>query len=344
MMKTAIYALTPQGVSLGLVLKKELGADLFVSARFGERDSEQVQTFDNLVPFVGAVYTQYDQHIFIAATGIAVRAVAPLLQGKDKDPAIVALDHRGRFAISLVSGHLGGANALARRIAAITAGQAVITTATDTEDLPALDVLAKERGLAIADLDVVRAVNIALLAGDIVNVYDPYNHLGLKGISSWQSCFRFVENRGSLHGPGVLVSYNKYVPVEDILLLYPACLTVGIGCKRGVSGSDIKQAVSDIFARYNLAVESILAFASITLKSDESGLLEMASSLGRGLFFYPPSDLKAVSVPNPSQQVDKETGTSSVAEAAALLCADTQTLLVEKTVCNNITVAVALVP
>lgn len=347
---TAVYALTQQGAQLGRVLARQLDADLFVSARLAGGDYGEKDSFDSLPPFVGAQFSGYARHVFVAAAGIAVRCVAPLLKGKDRDPAVVALDQRGRFVISLVSGHLGGANDLARKIAAITAGQAVITTATDTEELPSLDVLAQERGLAIANLGMVKAVNIALLAGETVQVHDPHNWLRLAPEPGrehpWTAHFRPVRDKASwIKGlPGVWVDHHRLEPGENQLLLHPPCLTVGVGCKRGTPARAILDCIQGVLDKAGLAPASVLTLASIAAKQDEDGLLEAAAILGRGLFFYESGELAGISVPNPSEQVKQLMGVHSVSEAAALKSAGAETLLVEKTACNGVTVAVALVP
>jgi len=347
---TAIYALTPQGAQLGRALALQLDADLFVSERLGGGEYGERAAFDSLPPFVGAQFGHYSKHVFVAAAGIAVRCVAPLLKGKDRDPAVVALDQRGRFVVSLVSGHLGGANALARDIARITAGQAVVTTATDTEELPSLDVLAQEHGLAIANLDAVKSVNIALLSGETVQVYDPQGWLRLTpapGVEHpWSAHFRPVHDKASWIDslPGVWVDHRVKEPDKDMLVLHPPCLAVGVGCKRGTPTRAILEAIAAVLDQAGLAQASVLALASITAKQDEDGLLEAAAVLGRGLFFYEPGELKDMKVPNPSERVLELMGVPSVSEAAALYCAGAETLLVEKTACNSVTVAVALVP
>lgn len=348
--ETAIYALTAVGAQLARALAVQLGGDLFVSTRLANGEFDEHGSFDSLPPFVGAKFGKYSKHVFVAATGIAVRCVAPLLQGKDRDPAVVALDQRGRFVISLVSGHLGGANALATTIASITAGQAVVTTATDTEELPSLDVLAQERGLAIANLDGVKNVNIALLAGESVQVFDPHNWLRLTPEPGeehpWTAHFRPVSDEHSwIDGyPGVWVDHRHTEPGKEMLVLHPPCLAVGVGCKRGTPAQAILDAVTSTLDQAGLAAASVLALASITAKQDEDGLLEAAAILGRGLFFYDPGELKTIPVPNPSARVLELMGVPSVSEAAALNCAGAETLLVEKTACNGVTVAVALVP
>lgn len=346
---TAIYAVTQVGAQLGRVLARELGGELFVSERLA--DAFGVLSFKSLVPFVAVNFTRYSKHVFITAAGIAVRSIAPLLRGKDRDPAVVAVDQRGRYAISLVSGHLGGANDLARSVAAITAGHAVVTTATDTEDLPSLDTMAQECGLAIANLGAVKHANLALLAGEKVQVFDPENWLRLRtqracSVPVLAEHFILLESaeQWAAGAPGVFVTHEVKKPQEKMLVLNPPCLVVGVGCRRGVPVDEILAFIRQVLCENNLAEASIIGLASITAKQDEQGLLDAACELGVGLFFYEPEELSAVTVPNPSERVVERMGVPSVCEAAAILQSGAQKLLVQKQKNGKVTVAVAMVP
>jgi len=150
MKKIAIYALTPQGAVLGRRMADQLDADLFLPSRIA--DPHGAIPFDRLLDVVAKSFFLYPRHVFIAAAGIVVRAIASHLKSKDRDPAVIVLDQEGEYVISLVSGHLGGANELARNVARLTGGRAVITTATDTVGVPSMDLLAKEKDLTIANL------------------------------------------------------------------------------------------------------------------------------------------------------------------------------------------------
>lgn len=346
MCAVAIYALTDTGAKLGELLARRLDGELFVSRRLEKYPQSTV--FDSLVPFFRSQYQAYSSHIFIAAAGIAVRCVAPLLEGKDKDPAIVAVDQRGHFVISLLSGHLGGANRLARQVATITKGQAVITTATDTEKLPALDTLAQECGLALADTKAIKTVNAALLAGQPVQVLDPDNWLGLvppQGQPApWPDYFRVLatDSEWTAGAPGVWVSYKKNIADKTALLLHPPCLALGIGCRRGASAQEIQTLLKKTFDSHNLAPQAIAGLASITAKQDEPGLLETAAKLGAPLTFFTPEVLEKISVPHPSERVIHYMGVPSVCEAAAMKLATTSTLLIPKTKSKRVTLAVAV--
>ena len=341
----AIYALTKAGADLGHRLAKELGADLFLHKRCP--GPEGAMHFESLRHIVENNFFGYDAHVFIAATGIVVRVIAPLITSKDRDPAIVVLDQMGKFCISLLSGHLGGANALARQIASITGGQAVITTATDTAGIISVDLLAKERNMAIGNIDAVKTVNGAMLAGEVVQVFDPEDRLGLfdrecrgeimvemvNSLEQWQPSV-----------PGIRVSWKKAQYEPSTLVLYPKCLVAGIGCNRDTPAEEILDAIRDAFHQNNLALASLKALASIDAKRDEAGLIRAAQVLKTELLFFNKEALGAIIAPNPSERVKFHVGVDSVCEAAAILATGKGSLIVPKTKTKNVTVAVALAP
>ncbi|MBE9581682.1 MAG: cobalamin biosynthesis protein CbiG, partial [Proteobacteria bacterium] len=219
MKKTAIYALTHQGASLGKTLTEKIEGDLFLPSRIA--DAYGGIPFNHLMEAVAENFFQYPRQIFIAATGIVVRSIAPHLRSKDSDPAVVVLDQKGRYVISLLSGHLGGANALATEVAQLTGGKAVITTATETEGVPSIDLLAKERNLFIANFGAVKRINMAVLEGKPVQIFDQEDRLGLKNMDMPG----LVENRVEkevqydIKIPGVWVTWRRKTLAGDKLLL-----------------------------------------------------------------------------------------------------------------------------
>jgi cobalt-precorrin 5A hydrolase len=171
-----ILALTPKGAALAHRLARGLkGAQCWLPEVLAEEPGDL--TFPRLADAFREAFEQRYNLVCVMAAGIVVRSMAPYLKGKDTDPAVVVVDEAGQFAISLLSGHLGGANELARRVATVLEGTAVITTATDVHRLPALDLLAVEHGLTIENLAGVRLIHMALLAGRPVRLVDPEGFL-----------------------------------------------------------------------------------------------------------------------------------------------------------------------
>jgi len=333
----AVYALTRQGLILANRLAAELGGVVFASRRIAEGTG--VQPFDSLPELVAENFSRFSGHVFVAAAGIVVRCIAPHLAGKDRDPAVVCLDQEGRFAVSLLSGHLGGANDLAVRCAQAVGGQPVVTTATDSAGLPSLDVLAASRGLVIGNLDRVKGVNGALLDKQPVQVYDPEDFLGL----AEEKLFLPVSHRDDWQAgePGVWVSWKEDCPDRDALRLYPRVLMLGVGCRRGVGRDEIYSHVVNVFEAAGLSLRSVAGLGSVDVKADEAGLLEAAADLGVEPVFFAKERLDAVDAPNPSGTVMRRMGIGSVSEAAAILLSKGGSLLVEKTKTRTVTLAVA---
>lgn len=327
----AIYALTPAGARLGAALARKLDGELFAKTGL----TSDANPFDSLLPLVCDTFNRFEAHIFVCACGIAVRAVAPHLAAKDKDPAVVVVDDKGTFAVSLVSGHLGGSNALVQRLHELTGAIPVITTATDNAGMPSIDLLARQAGLRIADIGQVKHVSGALLAGITVPRHDPAGIL-----DQWADYFPAAEEL-PLHGPALWVDYRLPPRREMLLALHPPVLWAGVGCRKGTDAKDIINLITASLACAGLAAQSLAGLASVQAKAAEPGLLAAARELDLQLICYAESQLRDVRVPNPSEHVMNTLGTPSVSEAAALLAAGGP-LLLEKTASAASTVAVAL--
>jgi cobalamin biosynthesis protein CbiG len=278
-------------------------------------------------------FHRFQGHVFIAAAGIVVRCIGPHLRDKTSDPAVVVLDQHGRHVVSLLSGHLGGANDLARRVAALTGGEAVITTATDSLGVPAIDILARDAGLAIADPGRLAAVNAALVEGVRVTVHDPFCCLDPD-----EAHFQRVDAPADA---AVIVDVRRHADMQA-LILHPPLLVAGVGCRRGVSREAVLGAVDAALESGDLARKSLCCLASIDLKADEAGLLAAARKLGVVISFYPGEALAGTEVPTPSSKVEQHVGVNSVCEASAMKRAGTRELLVPKLITGPVTAAVAL--
>ncbi|MFW5819233.1 MAG: cobalt-precorrin 5A hydrolase [Desulfovermiculus sp.] len=338
MSKRAIFALTAQGAGLARTLGTGLQADVFLPHDLARPPETGFIHFKTTVDQAWKIYSQL---VFIAASGIVVRTIAPLLQSKDQDPAVVVLDHQGRFAISLVSGHLGGANALARQAAALTRGQAVITTATDSLGLPAIDQLARDLGMLPEPTSAIKKINSALLQGEPVRIFDPENRLG------WSTGFPqgyVAADADNESGPLVEVSWQTRSSSRADLFLRPRCLVAGMGCNTQTSSQEILNLIHSTFLRHNLSPASLKCVVSTSKKAQEPGLLQAAKQLGVELVCIPHHLLQSIEVPNPSTTVFKHMGVSSICEATALLHTSHGRLLVPKTKSQNATLAVALHP
>ena len=281
------------------------------------------------------------------ATGIVVRLIAPYLDSKEKDPAVVVMDDAGKFAISLLSGHLGGANELAERCAFAVGARSVITTATDANNLPSLDMLAKEQGWVIDDIGKVKHLNSLLLDNMEIAVVDAggktRNWLHGRGkVKFYDSFTDAVESRAD----GFLFVTNRDLPQqatpEKLLILRPRNLVLGIGCNRGTPADEIEAFVSGHLKRMFLSRKSVHSIASAAAKRDEPGLLEYAARLGVPLQCYESDELNRTEFPSPpSAHAMAAVGAAAVAEPAAILASNGGRLLLKKVKSENVTLAVA---
>ncbi|MFH2091405.1 MAG: cobalt-precorrin 5A hydrolase [Pseudomonadota bacterium] len=323
----ALWAITPNGKALGQKIQNKIrGAVLFVSKNsLGACPVDhETMCFENLAAEIAQQFNCFSGHVFIFSTGIAVRMIAPLLQSKTIDPAVVVVDDSGKHAISLLSGHIGGANQLTETISAIIGAQPVITTATDVNQIPAIDLIAKNLGLFIETPENIKHINMAFLMNNPVFLYDPLEYITPHLPQSFwieQTGPMSQEKASSLTHTIFCSPETDSVPRET-LILRPLVLSVGIGCNRGTSMETIKTFLELTFKAAGLSTNSILKLATVDVKKDEAGLLAMAQKMQISLDFYSRDDLNFVTnVPTPSKTVEKHLGVKSVCEAAALLSA-----------------------
>ncbi|MBU1042532.1 MAG: cobalamin biosynthesis protein [Proteobacteria bacterium] len=337
-MNTALYALSAQGLALALRLAGSLAADVYAPERLAGQGGEP---FSSIHDLLARTFSGYRRHVFIGAAGIAVRAIAPLLRGKDVDPAVAVLDQEARFAISLVSGHIGGANELARELARLTGATAVITTGTDVAGVPAVDELARVRGMAMDNLPAAKAVSAALLEGRPVQIFDPEGRLldgeDLSGL--------FVPTTPSdwlADAPGVWCDWRAGGEFAATFRVYPRCLCLGLGSRKNVPESEILAHIATVFAQQGLCPQSVARVGTASIKRDDPELCAAAAALGPEVVYYELEALAAVASAGQSETVKRRTGTGSVSEAAALLLADGGELVSPKSKTGRVTCAVAL--
>lgn len=348
-MKIAILIASDAGAKTAGVIRQELKEEIAV---FSVAEREGCLSVVSIGEFTRAHFGDYDAFVFIGAMGICVRAIAPCLASKYADPAVVNIDATGRFVVSVLSGHVGGANELTRRLARVLGGEAVITTQSDTTGLWALDLLAEKYGWKAEHR---RPMNDLIAA--FVNRRPTALWLDIrdKGTDALESnrpghvdvYYRFEEIETEKYDLIIAVT-PRVVECEVPVLYYrPAVLHLGLGCRKQCIPEGI---VSDICRRLGtlgLSPLSVATVATIELKKGEPLVAELARRLEAEVRIYAAEALKEIEVPNPSEKVREVTGVAGVAEAAALKSAGNTLLLLEKqkgTVApgNNFTFAVAL--
>ena len=274
-MTCAYLAFTSKGLALA---RKLAAAQPGAVARCGENGV-------TLANWTAAQFAQSDALVFVGAVGIAVRAIAPHCRSKATDPAVVVLDECGRFAIPLLSGHLGGANDLARRLAKACGAVPVITTATDANGVFAVDEWAKHQHCLVAEPARIKKVSSALLAGRTVRFASDWPIQGTPPAG--------VEPAGDAAQASFALTITPTM-TPNALHIIPRIAVLGIGCKRGTPADKLADAFAAFCAETKLAPQSIAAAASIDLKKDELGLAEFGQKQGWPVTFYTADELRAV--------------------------------------------------
>ena len=321
--RIAYLSFTERGAALAERLRAALGGTAACTRR--------MEGF-SLSRWTAEAFGAYDALVFVGAVGIAVRAVAPCLKSKATDIAVVAVDECGRFAVPVVSGHLGGANDLARAISKICGAVPVITTATDANGLFAVDEWAKRQNCAVTDPHGIKAVSARILAGQTVRVR-----------SEWLIEGGCPEGVALTDGPDwdVRVDVRRH---EGGLCLAPKALVLGVGCRRGTPRESMETAFRELCAEENLWPEAVCAAATIDLKAEEAGLLDFCAGHGWPLTTYSAEELReAEGMFTASAFVERTTGVDNVCERSAVLAAGGP-LLTGKHAGNGVTMALARKP
>ncbi len=341
-MKSVIIHISESSRAMAEQLRGELGFELFAK---GE-GSYSALLKEN--------WPQLENVVFIGAMGICVRAIAPLLKSKYDDPAVVCIPSGGQFVIPVVSGHIGGANDLARRIAGIIGAQAVVTTQSDGEGLWALDTLSERFGWAVEATPA--AMNRAIFAfvakkptALLLQVRDAGTDYLESSLPGHVKVFYKAEDIDYGQFELLIAVTPRLLPSCTIpmLVFRPRVLHLGVGCRKQCDPEGIPQFIESQLSTKGLSASSLADISTIELKKDEPLLEALQQHFkGAAINIYPAEELKQIAVPNPSDKAFKVTGCYGVAESAALVAAQGGQLLIEKQKCkltegNDFTFALA---
>lgn len=311
-MNLAIWTVTRGAALLGKEYKEriekslqEMSLDLYALQKF---EIEGSISMENFTEVLGEKFSSYDGHIFIMASGIVIRKLAPLLERKDKDPAVLLMDEGKHFVISLLSGHLGGANQLTNSLAEILHVIPVITTSSDITGKIAVDSISQVLKAELEDLNSAKDVTSLIVDGKKVNVLLPKN-VNIK---------RLQQESTSTNADGIiLVSNRKKVEITKIC---HKNIILGIGCKKNTKKQDILEAIEKAMIRHNLNEKAIKHIATVDVKAEEAGLIEAANSLGLDLKIISREEIKTVEhLFEGSDFVEENIGVRAVSEPVALL-------------------------
>lgn len=356
-MRVAVIAITDGGLKTGLRIGAslaELGhqVDYYANHRGQNYSAYQVRS-ESLGELLGILFSEYDALCCVMALGIVIRLLGPLCHHKSQDPAVLVVDESGQFVISALSGHLGGANALARELARAIEATPVITTASDVQGKLAVDELSRQLGWRLEPLENLVAVNSALVNGIHLPVVIP-EPIGCQ--LNMGTDYNLVTNtpwEAARFPQGAVVVSNRLVdmPKGPYILLRPKNICVGIGCRRGTASAQILEVLQEALAAQQLSIDSLKCVGTISAKADEEGLLAVAKGLGLPLHIYGAQEIDSYTqeynLRNPakplswSEFVYQKMGVGGVCEPVALMSGKNTKLIQGKVSNQGVTVALA---
>lgn len=340
-MKISIISFSRSGYRIGEMLSWFLGeggheVEAFTKSKYTKKilDESQVEADDkafrnvkefakpidsSLRDWTGRRFAQSDAIIFIGTCGIAVRSIAPFVSSKKTDPAVVVIDEQGKFAISLLSGHIGGANELTEEISNLLHATPVITTATDINNKFAVDVFAKTNGCYISDMTMAKEISAALVNGNSVGFASDFPWVG--EIPKELQLLDEEDETKEKPEMGIYVtnSYLKH-PFVHTLYLVPKIITLGVGCKKDTPAETVEKVVRKACDELLIPSVSMELVTSIDLKKEEQGILEYCKERNLPFETYSAEQLKEVEGSfAESKFVEETTGVDNVCERSAIL-------------------------
>ena len=345
-MRCAVFTATPRGTKTALRVRTSLDASVDIFVKAGQEMPAEVRVYKRLAPQVEAAFRQYDALVFIMATGIAVRMIAGSLKSKLEDPAVLVLDEEAQHVISLLSGHIGGANELTRELAASLGADPVITTATDVQKKLAVDVAAARLALRPSPKEQIKRFNSAVLDGEAICYVIDENlaraSFYKKRLDDMGLAAVFGRGLPPKEGLTAFITADESVRREDVICLVPRRLVAGIGCRRGTEMSEIRAALEAALTRIGRSIADVSLLASTEVKADEAGLLALSAELKRDIRFHSNEKMQETIDAyglSESPFVKRNIGIGNVAEAAALASVPAGRLALAKTRFEKVTVA-----
>lgn len=300
----------------------------------------QIKDYDGFIEesigdYVESIWDEVDAIVYFCALGIVVRTISKCVSHKSTDPAVICMDESGKYCISVLSGHIGGANEIVRKLSALTGAIEVITTASDLRGEWAVDEFAAYNNLVITDFEMCKNISASILGHNCIGLHSDFRITGCP-----PQKIVFGENE-------IKTDYQINISIRNIdkkntLNLIPKCLVIGIGCKKNTSAQKISDAITFCLTKEGIDIRSVCEIASIDIKRNEVGIIETAKNIGVPFVTYSADRLMEVDekyITSSSEFVKSITGADNVCERSALI--DSKELIMSRFVCGQVTVAFA---
>ncbi len=354
----AVLAITKNGVAIARRLFTEVGGmDVYYPEKFllgDETDLGFILYNGSVAVLISDIFHTYRGIIAIVSLGAMVRMIAPLLVDKKTDPAIVVIDDKALHVISLLSGHLGGANQLTQQIAKRLGARPVISTASDVGQTLTVDLLGREFGFEIDNFAQVTKVSAAVINGQRIHIVQEAGERHWwpqqKPLPANIRLFTTVEQALAEPFAAALIITPRLLSEKENeqllcngVLYRPKVVVVGVGCNRGTVADEIEQAIAQTLLQAKLSSKSVRNIATINIKGDERGLLDVCEKQGWGLETFTAAELNTIALSQPSDKVYKYVGAYGVCQPAARLSSGANDWVVEKVKTKNVTVSICII-
>jgi cobalt-precorrin 5A hydrolase len=348
--KTAVLAITKNGIETALHLKNNFSAwKIFSPSKFFQ-EGKNIEWFDESTTLkVQELFQSYDALVCIFSLGAVIRLVAPHMKDKKTDPAVVVIDDTAKFVISTLSGHLGGANELTEKIATVLGATAVITTAADVNKTIAVDLVGKEFGWSIDDFSNVTKVSAFMVNEEKIGVFQDAGQrdwwLPKKVLPKNVRLYDSLDEMIRSDCKGFLVISDKILQNKDlesrVVIYRPKTLVIGVGLHWNTTKETIKEGMDFCLTKFKISPKSIAKFASIKKEADVKGLQELSKEMNVPVEYFDKSELATINIPNPSDVVQTFEGTPSVSEASAIKASGGELIVQKQKFPPNLTIAIA---
>jgi len=348
--RVSVLAITKNGIKIGLTLKELFPSwQIYSPIKFSDENSKINWYSEASGDKIAELFKTNDALICLFSLGAVIRLISPYMKDKKTDPAVIVIDDKTTFVISVLSGHLGGANKLSEEIAEKLNATPVITTAADVNKTIAVDLLGRELGWKIDDDSNVTKISAFMVNEEKIGVFQD------TGSKDWWSkklpknvtIYSTIEELKNSHSKGFLIISDKKIDEEiqrNSVVYRPPSLVVGIGLHWDTTKEKISEGIKSSLEKYNLSARSIAKFVSIKKKQDVVGLIDFAKEMDVPLEFFEKEELATIQTPNPSKTVQTFEGTASVSEAAALKSSGGKLIVEKQKFPPNLTLAIARIP
>lgn len=344
--KISVLAITKNGIKIGIELKKYFpNWEIYAPSKFSDSNKEIIWYSDSTTEKIVELFKNNNAIICLFSLGAVIRLIAPYLKDKKTDPAVIVIDDKTSFVISVLSGHLGGANELTQTIAQKLNATPVITTAADVNKTIAVDLVGREWGWKIEDDSTVTKISAFMVNEEKIGIFqDAGKRDWIKEFPKNVKIYQSLEEMEKSDSKGYLIISDKVLEgdfLKNSVVYRPPSLVVGIGLHWDTSKENIKEGLDLCLQKFKLSEKSISKLVSIKKPEDVKGLVDIGKEMRITVEYVNREDLADVSTPNPSDTVKAFEGTASVSEAAAIKVSGGKLIVEKQKFPPNLTIAIA---